>query len=535
MDIAEACFALRRFGFTDETLMGRMYTELFGGYTRGGANKDDAAAQAASGQAPRKTMSREGGSKRHTAAGAKTVQAGAKTEGRFNEFGFHAIAYISRAFCGTADGLGFHSSIVAGLAKRDPSEIPDYQVNHLSSLLRAWGDQQVEAPWAFFTAHPQVCKLQTPITLLRIFQAFADTHWHFKHPAGTEFLARLLERAEQVLPEFSRDPEEDVEEENLLESPPKASLAQVLQRLRIAQVVDQAFHGEAGRNLPGPRTFVKNGKPGKEIEALTAWLMTAGPLAGVVSCRSIITEQIPELADEDLDGIFRKLPAYTVPAAIGLISWCGLKMPEKKVDKNTLVLSTEEEKGPDEWTDVVGPSLVRRIEDFDSKQRADMLIAMLYSISPDEDFPEKLPWWAMTFKHAVLPAPVGDPWAAELRDDFMKVMKAEGPGYAEDLLLELPCAHDKTALCVVEDRQTVLVRSPEGIDREMSQDVVFPVALLRRRGWTVAVVHRKTMEIKQPERYRPDLIRRILEAAANAEHKPYNASLIHLEIDTDSD
>jgi hypothetical protein len=73
----------------------------------------------------------------------------------------------------------------------------------------------------------------------------------------------------------------------------------------------------------------------------------------------------------------------------------------------------------------------------------------------------------------------------------------------------------------------------------MAQDVVYPVALLRRRGWTVAAVHRKTMECKNPERYRKNLIRRVLDAEASLtgaiKRKPYDATLIHLDVDTDSD
>ena len=52
------------------------------------------------------------------------------------------------------------------------------QVTMLSSLLRAWGEQQIAEPWAFFQQHPALCTHQTPITLIRMFQAFADTHWH---------------------------------------------------------------------------------------------------------------------------------------------------------------------------------------------------------------------------------------------------------------------------------------------------------------------------------------------------------------------
>jgi len=109
----------------------------------------------------------------------------------------------------------------------------------------------------------------------------------------------------------------------------------------------------------------------------------------------------------------------------------------------------------------------------------------------------------------------------------------------EDLFLELPCAHGKTALVVVTDEMTNLVRSTKGISQEMAQDVVYPVALLRRRGWTVAAVHRKTMECKNPERYRKNLIRRVLDAEASLigaiKRKPYDATLIHLDVDTDSD
>merc|ERR1719247_2946816 len=100
----------------------------------------------------------------------------------------------------------------------------------------------------------------------------------------------------------------------------------------------------------------------------------------------------------------------------------------------------------------------------------------------------------------------------------MKVLKAEGPGHAEDVLLELLCAHDKTALVVVTDDQSVLARSPNGIEREMAQDVVFPVALLRRRGWTVACIHKRSLPVDPVvvERYRPDLLRRMVEAEQNA-------------------
>ena len=84
-----------------------------------------------------------------------------------------------------------------------------------------------------------------------------------------------------------------------------------------------------------------------------------------------------------------------------MIAWCGLELPEEKVDENKLVLSTVEDTGPGEWTDVVGPVIVRRIEDFDAKQRLDMLCAMMYGISPDaKEFPEALPWWARTSRRA---------------------------------------------------------------------------------------------------------------------------------------
>ena len=53
MDIAECCWALRRFGFADEKLMARMHIELFGGIARG----------------------------------AKGKKGGVKTDGRFADFG----------------------------------------------------------------------------------------------------------------------------------------------------------------------------------------------------------------------------------------------------------------------------------------------------------------------------------------------------------------------------------------------------------------------------------------------------------------
>ena len=64
---------------------------------------------------------------------------------------------------------------------------------------------------------------------------------------------------------------------------------------------------------------VSGAHEGKEIQGLTEWLMTAGPLAGVESCKSVVSAQLPELADQDIADIFRKLPVHAVPAAISLI------------------------------------------------------------------------------------------------------------------------------------------------------------------------------------------------------------------------